>query len=389
MSIKAVVTTVIGNAAYANIAGVTTYATTAGVTTYAASSGIASQSSYAGTAGIATYAAKAGIATYAATAGIATYAATAGISSYSTLSGIATYSATSGISSYSTSSGTATYAATAGIATYASTTATVSFAASSGISTDVIGGIASVTTLNVIGVAEFKDALVISNDTSIYSPEPGKLTLQTGTFDRITINPYGSVGIGISTPSYTLSVSNSGATSIPGLQNCLIDATGSSNSYAQINIHNENPGDSASADVVDTADNGSDSMKYVDFGINNSGYNNVNWTINGANDGYLYASDGNLSIGVVGNKYVSFFTDGTLSSNERLRIESGGNVGIATTQPQAKLHVEGNARVSGAITATNGFTSGIGVTNPVKITVVGNLLTFTVAGVGSTTLQLF
>jgi hypothetical protein len=45
--------------------------------------------------------------------------------------------------------------------------------------------------------------------------------------------------------------------------------------------------------------------------------------------------------------------------------------------------------VSGVTTSANGFTSGIGVTNPVKITVSGNQLTFTVTGVGSTTLTLF
>jgi len=41
------------------------------------------------------------------------------------------------------------------------------------------------------------------------------------------------------------------------------------------------------------------------------------------------------------------------------------------------------------ITATNGFTSGIGVTNPVQIQVSGNILTFNVVGVGSTSFTLF
>jgi hypothetical protein len=45
--------------------------------------------------------------------------------------------------------------------------------------------------------------------------------------------------------------------------------------------------------------------------------------------------------------------------------------------------------VSGVTTSQNGFTSGIGVTNPVKITVSGNILTFTVTGVGSTSLTLY
>jgi len=48
-----------------------------------------------------------------------------------------------------------------------------------------------------------------------------------------------------------------------------------------------------------------------------------------------------------------------------------------------------NVKVSGVTTSVNGFTSGIGITNPVKITVSANILTFTVAGVGVTSLRLY
>ena len=66
-----------------------------------------------------------------------------------------------------------------------------------------------------------------------------------------------------------------------------------------------------------------------------------------------------------------------------------GNVGIGTTNTTSALTVVGDARISGVTTSQNGFTSGIGVTNPVKITVSGSILTFTVVGVGSTSLTLF
>jgi hypothetical protein len=69
--------------------------------------------------------------------------------------------------------------------------------------------------------------------------------------------------------------------------------------------------------------------------------------------------------------------------------EFDGNVGIGTTLATSKLHVVGGARISGVTTSQNGFTSGIGVTNPVQITVSGSILTFTVVGVGSTSLTLF
>ena len=48
-----------------------------------------------------------------------------------------------------------------------------------------------------------------------------------------------------------------------------------------------------------------------------------------------------------------------------------------------------NVKVSGVTTSIGGFTSGIGITNPVEITVSGNILTFTVTGVGVTSLRLF
>jgi len=65
------------------------------------------------------------------------------------------------------------------------------------------------------------------------------------------------------------------------------------------------------------------------------------------------------------------------------------SVGIGTTNSTSELYVVGNAVITGVTTSQNGFTSGIGVTNPVIITVSENILTFTVAGVGSTSLTLF
>jgi hypothetical protein len=75
-----------------------------------------------------------------------------------------------------------------------------------------------------------------------------------------------------------------------------------------------------------------------------------------------------------------------------------GSVGIGTTtivNDAIGLYVVGNSEfygnslVTGITTSQNGFTSGIGVTNPVQITVSGNILTFNVVGVGSTSLTLY
>jgi len=94
--------------------------------------------------GVPSYSDRAGIATYADRAGIATYATSAGIATYAQTAGIATYAQTAGIATYANRAGIATYATNAGIATYADR---------AGISTNVIGGIASVTSLSVSGIS--------------------------------------------------------------------------------------------------------------------------------------------------------------------------------------------------------------------------------------------
>jgi len=123
---------VTGNADTATLATTATYAVNAGLATeatYAVTAGLATEATYAVTAGLATEA------TYAVNAGLATeatYAVAAGLSTE------ATYAVNAGLATE------ATFALTAGISTFATT---------AGVATDVIGGIASVTTLDVTGVS--------------------------------------------------------------------------------------------------------------------------------------------------------------------------------------------------------------------------------------------
>lgn len=187
--------------------------------------------------------------------------------------------------------------------------------------------------------------------------------ISTGTTTGLGVTTSGLVfnpsttrfGIGITNPQYTFTVTDTGTPATTGLTNCLADFTTTANSYGQINLRNTSTGTNASSDVIVTADNGSDSTNFIDLGINNSGFSVGSWTINGANDGYLYTSDGNLSIGAINAsvaKYISFFTGGTLLSNERMRINSTG-VGIGTTNPTSALTVSGSALVTGISTIGN------------------------------------
>ena len=217
-----------------------------------------------------------------------------------------------------------------------------------------------------------------------------------------------SVGIGTTNPSYALTVTNTGTQALSGFPNCLIHVTSNVNTYSQLNIRNANSGDISSSDIILTTNNGSDTSNFVDLGINNSGFSTGTWTINGANDGYLYASDGNFSIGVAQNKYLSFFTGGTLASNERLRInstgvgiattnpstplqvgtgssvvviDSMGDIGIGTTNATSKLHVIGNTILTGITTAYTGIVTNLSVTG---VSSVGTGITITNGHVAAT-----
>ncbi|NDG53788.1 MAG: tail fiber domain-containing protein [Flavobacteriia bacterium] len=67
-------------------------------------------------------------------------------------------------------------------------------------------------------------------------------------------------------------------------------------------------------------------------------------------DAYIYPDSTNgLTLGSLSNHNVRFLTNST----EKMRITSAGNVGINTTSPSYKLHVNGTAYVSGTLTTAN------------------------------------
>ena len=81
------------------------------------------------------------------------------------------------------------------------------------------------------------------------------------------------------------------------LANAYIQVDSNTNNFSQIAIVNHNTGTSASADIVATNDTGNDSTGFIDMGINSSVFSTSSWTVNGANDGYLYVAGGSLAIG--------------------------------------------------------------------------------------------
>ena len=148
-----------GISTYSNFAGISTYSNFSGIATFSNRSGIATYSDFSGIAtfsnrsGVATYSNFAGIATYSDFSGIATFSNRSGVATYSNFAGIATYSDFSGIATFSNRSGIATYSDFSGIATFSSRSGIATYSDRSGIATNVSGGIASVTSLNVSGIS--------------------------------------------------------------------------------------------------------------------------------------------------------------------------------------------------------------------------------------------
>lgn len=106
------------------------------------------------------------------------------------------YATTAGIATYATSSGISTYSTTAGIATYST---------SSGVSTSTIGGISSVTQLQVSGISTFTSGpVLIGSGTS--TGTSGQILQVVGVNSSAYIG--GNLGIGSTTPTSPLTVLN-------------------------------------------------------------------------------------------------------------------------------------------------------------------------------------
>ena len=214
------------------------------------------------------------------------------------------------------------------------------------------GGGNTVTALRNIGTKSNYDLPFITNNT-----------------EKMRLTATGNLGVGNGTFNGTnpekLVVDAGTTTSV----NAIV-GKGSINSYLQLNIQNNSNGTGASSDVVATADNGTESTNFVDMGINSS--TNTSGVMGAADDAYLYNNGQNFLVGTgTAAKSLILMTGGTSqATNERMRIDGSGNVGIGTNAPAQKFHLSGgNMRITnGGINADfmvgttfAGFTNAAGI----------------------------
>lgn len=143
----------------------------------------------------------------------------------------------------------------------------------------------------------------------------------------------GNVGIGTTSPGYTLDVNGSLHSTNINIADSIYHE-GDTNTYMQFHAN--------------------DQWRVVTNGTERLEVNNTQVTV--ANNlqvgGSIYASQYIYHTGDT-NTYMRFPSNDTISWNtagsERMRINSSGNIGIGTTAPSYKLHVAGNTYANGSV----------------------------------------
>lgn len=223
-----------------------------------------------------------------------------------------------------------------------------------------ITGVGILAEIDVTGTASIGGNLDIAGNLNLAS---GNITISnSGSFIGNAVTGYGALYAGIP----------SGYAALPSTP---LQIATNDNTYSQLNMQNINGGSYASSDYVVTADNGSDSTYYGDFGIASSNFEwpELGLTAVGPNDVYLlgvgYSANGPYT-GNVANVVIS-------SSNGLIKLASGGanianvvatvhgtgmtieSTTTSTSTSTGALTVAGGVGIAGNVYAGAVYTSGL------------------------------
>ena len=228
---------------------------------------------------------------------------------------------------------------------------------------DAVFGHTTVGEFDVNGVAQFTENVEILKNLTVYGNinYTGNVTQNTiisqeGIFTGADpLTGFGALYAGISQEPLTF------------LPSTVFQINTNSNEYTQMNYQNLNGGNTASAEYVITADNGTDLSGYLDIGMASSGWDGTqsNSLGNAAmpNDGWMYVQNGTGTSG-------GHLLLGTTSANKKVKIVAGGagsgnivaefsNTGLSTNN----ITASGNASVTGNVTVTGNVSANTFVGN--------------------------
>jgi hypothetical protein len=168
--------------------------------------------------------------------------------------------------------------------------------------------------------------------------------------ERMRVNSTGDVGIGIPNPTQRLEVSGTIRVAGNSPRLSVLDTNAPTNEGEWSILGADGP-----LRFQALNDAGAGSGDYVEFTrVGNSG-RTLRGLRSGATSYQLSNFDRSLlfsgGLSAIGTETAHDFVVRS-SNTERMRVNSTGNVGIGTTAPSQRLHVEGNTLINGAVTGT-------------------------------------
>ena len=197
--------------------------------------------------------------------------------------------------------------------------------------------------------------ITFANVTATNTANVGNLITTSGIYwangtawSSTTGTTYSNTNVAAYLTAGNISIGNVGYTVLP---NIVAQFTSNVNSYGQINAQNINSGSASTTEIVATANNGTDTIFFVDLGIAGNAYNNASpsnslGNVIYANDSYLYAQ-GNTSANVGGNLAIGTSTAGRVVTVFAGGINSTSNV---ATFANTGVTVYGNLTTANIVT---------------------------------------